>query len=65
MRGRLSAAPSRPRSRALDAPGQALRMPAFRDRLSDTELEAVLAYIKTWWTEEQRRFQDEVTRRRC
>ena len=32
-------------------PGQ---MPAFGDRLSREQVEAILAYIKTWWTEEQR-----------
>jgi mono/diheme cytochrome c family protein len=32
-------------------------MPAFDDMLADSEIEAVLAYIKTMWTEEQRDIQ--------
>ena len=41
-------------------PGQ---MPAFGDRLSREQVEAVLAYIKTWWTEEQREVQANVSER--
>lgn len=37
-------------------------MPAFTDRLSEAEIDAVLAYIKTWWDEDQREFQAEVSR---
>ena len=44
-----------------DAP----RMPAFRGRLSAEEVEAVLAYIKTWWTPEQREHQARATRSFC
>lgn len=40
--------------------GQA--MPAFGDRLSADEVRAVLAYLKTWWGEEQREFQARMTR---
>lgn len=36
-------------------------MPAFAETLTDAEVEAVLAYIKTMWTEEQREIQAEVT----
>jgi len=32
-------------------------MPAFGDTLSDDEIEAVLVYIKTFWTDEQRALQ--------
>lgn len=36
-------------------------MPAFDNLLSDEEIEAVLAYIKTLWTDEQRKVQRERT----
>lgn len=36
-------------------------MPAFRESLSDDDIEAVLAFIKTLWTEEQRQMQKRVT----
>lgn len=32
-------------------------MPGFDDTLTEEEMEAVLAYIKTFWTEEQRQIQ--------
>lgn len=32
-------------------------MPAFQDVLSDQEIRAVITYLKTLWTDEQRRFQ--------
>ena len=38
------------------------RMPAFGDQLTAEQIEAVLIYIKTFWTGEQRAYQDEVTR---
>ena len=44
-----------------DAP----KMPAFRDRLSDGEVTAILAYLKTWWTNEQRSWQATVTQQSC
>ena len=37
-------------------------MPAFGDRLSDAEMLAVLAYIKSTWPEHTRKVQAEVTR---
>lgn len=40
-------------------------MPAFGDELSVDEVEAILAYIKTWWEPEQRETQDEVTASVC
>ena len=40
---------------------EAQRMPAFKDKLSEEDVRAVLAYIKTWWTEEQRQWQANVT----
>ena len=37
------------------------KMPAFKDKLTPEEVKAVLAYIKTWWTPEQREWQATVT----
>ncbi len=45
------------------APG--LQMPAFRDRLTDDEIGDVLAYIKTFWTDDQRAAQAATTARVC
>ena len=39
-----------------------LTMPSFRDKLSPPEIRAVIIYLKTWWTPEQRRFQWEESR---
>lgn len=38
-------------------------MPALGDRLSDEEVEAVIAYLHTLWTEEQLETQQDVTTR--
>lgn len=38
------------------------KMPAFKDELSDADVQAILAYIKTLWTDEQREFQATVTK---
>ena len=40
-------------------------MPAFGDVLTDGESNQILAYIRLWWTDEQRAYQIEVTRRRA
>jgi mono/diheme cytochrome c family protein len=40
-------------------------MPTFKEQLTAEEIEAILAYIKTWWTEEQRQFQARITRELC
>jgi mono/diheme cytochrome c family protein len=40
-------------------------MPAFGDRISEDEALSILAYIKTWWTEEQREFQSRATEQLC
>jgi mono/diheme cytochrome c family protein len=40
-------------------------MPVFRDRLSEEDARAILAYIKTWWTAEQREAQARFTQERC
>lgn len=42
-------------------PGYESDMPAFEGTLSDAEIAAVLAFIKTSWSERQRRSQAEVT----
>lgn len=46
---------------SVDAP----KMPAFKDTLSDADIEALLAFIKSWWTEDQRRHQAQVTQAQC
>jgi mono/diheme cytochrome c family protein len=40
-------------------------MPAFGDRLSEADVHAILAYIKTWWEPDQREFQAGVTDQAC
>ena len=39
------------------------RMPAFQDKFSASELDAILAYIKTWWTDTQRQTQADISQR--
>jgi len=51
--------------REMMAPPNAPRMQAFKDRLSDDEIDAVLAFIKTLWTPAQREVQAEVTSESC
>jgi mono/diheme cytochrome c family protein len=38
-------------------------MPGFGSLLSDDEIRAVLAFIKSTWPERERRYQEEITRR--
>lgn len=38
------------------------RMPAFGDQLDDEDIEAILEYIKTSWGQEERDYQDQITR---
>ncbi len=38
-------------------------MPGFADELSREDAESILAYIKTWWTDQQRAEQAEVSER--
>jgi len=40
-------------------------MPAFRGELTEIEVDAILTYLKTWWTDEQRQAQAEVTAAEC
>jgi mono/diheme cytochrome c family protein len=42
-------------------PAENLRMPAFRDQLSDDDIRAILAFFKSRWGEEERNFQWWVT----
>ena len=51
--------------RAAQAPPGAAEMPAFKDRLSRNDIVAVLAYIKTMWTPEERSVQENLTRGAC
>ncbi len=39
------------------------QMPAFKDVMSEGQVEAALTYIKTWWTPDQRESQSDVSRR--
>lgn len=51
--------------RDMMAPSGAPTMQAFKDRLSDADIDAVLAYIKTLWSPEERELQAGVTRESC
>ena len=42
-------------------PNSAFRMPAFGNRLSDTEIRAVIAYFKSLWSPDHREYQWEET----
>ena len=44
-----------------DAP----RMPAWKDKLSREDIDAILAFIKTWWTEDERQAQARITQQQC
>lgn len=41
-------------------PADAPKMPAWKGTLSEEDVDAVIAYIRTFWTPEQRRFQQEM-----
>ena len=49
----------------MGAPEGVPRMPAFKGTLMEEEVVVILGYIKTWWTDEQRRHQERVTRQLC
>lgn len=51
--------------RRMMAPPGAPTMPAWRDKLSDEEIDAVLAYIKTMWTPAERESQAEISQQGC
>ncbi len=38
-------------------------MTAFGDRLTEQEMDAILTFIKTWWTAEQRASQADISHR--
>lgn len=41
------------------------RMPKFKETLTEAQVKDILAYIKTWWTEEQRQVQQQITQQAC
>ncbi len=43
----------------MGVPEDAPRMPAWRDKLAEEEVKAILAYIKTFWSPERRRMQEQ------
>ena len=38
-------------------------MPRFKGTLTESDVDIILVYIKTWWTEEQRQSQADISRR--
>ncbi len=46
----------------LDLSTDSQKMPAFKDKLSNSDVLNILEYIKTWWTPEQRQFQAAATK---
>lgn len=53
-------APARP-----GLPDDVPTMPPFADEFDADDRRAVLQFIKTWWTDEQRAFQDQTTAQTC
>jgi mono/diheme cytochrome c family protein len=51
--------------RMMGVPDDVPRMPAWKGVLSEEDVDAILLHIKTWWTEEQRRFQQQRTIQAC
>ncbi|MBZ0291539.1 MAG: cytochrome c [Anaerolineae bacterium] len=49
------------REGGMGSPSDFYPMPAFGDKLSDEDITAVIAYIQTLWTEEQRTRQRQAT----
>jgi mono/diheme cytochrome c family protein len=52
------------RTRAMHAaqgPAAAVEMPAYKERLSDDDIVAILTYIKSMWTPQERVFQERAT----
>ena len=39
------------------------QMPGFEEKLTDSEIDQILTYIKTWWSEDQREAQADVSQR--
>lgn len=46
-------------------PDGAPTMPAFGGRLTEDDVRAILAHIKTWWDQDQRKQQQQVTDQAC
>ncbi len=44
-------------------PGFHRDMPAFKEKLKEEDVEAILTFIKTWWTPYQREIQADISRR--
>ena len=38
-------------------------MPAFGDKLTEPEVDAILTFIKTWWTSNQQASQADISQR--
>ena len=53
------------RRQEMGIPKEAPRMPSFKDALSEQDVDAIMGYIKTWWTPEQREVQAKVTMDQC
>ena len=51
--------------RQMMAPPDAPKMQAFGDKLSNDEIDAVLTFIKTMWTPDEREVQAQTTREEC
>jgi mono/diheme cytochrome c family protein len=51
--------------RMMGAAAETPRMPAFKGQLTEEDVGAVLAYIKTWWTAGQRASQARATEQAC
>ena len=49
----------------MNVPTTVPRMPAWKDKLSEEDIAAILAFIKTMWTEEERQYQARITRQAC
>ena len=49
----------------MNVPTTVPRMPAWKDKLSDEDIAAILAFVKTMWTEEERQYQERITRQTC
>jgi mono/diheme cytochrome c family protein len=51
--------------RMMGVPEDVPRMPAFREQLTEDDAAAVLAYIRTWWTDRQRESQARTRKALC
>lgn len=51
--------------RMMGAGEETPRMPAFKGKLSEDDVAAILAHMKTFWSGEQRQFQASMTIQEC